>query len=453
MTFKLIFSFFLLLTTTLFAQKQPVVIDKIVAQIGDEIILLSDIQSQKLQMIQSKMELSTDNKTDCEILEGLMYQNLLLNQAALDSIVLPEGQVDQEMENRLRILIQQMGGDQAKLEKFYGKTVEQIKDEFRDIIGDRLLTQEVERTLTEGMSVTPKEVKAFYDKIPADSVPYINATIGFQQIVIYPKITEADKLKAFNQLEKIRQEILNGKSFETQARIHSMDPGSAKDGGKIEAVRGMMVPQFESMAFSLKEGEVSKVFETEFGYHILKLLERKGDNYKCQHILIIAEFNSSELENAALRMDSCYAELKAGKITWNEAVVKYSNDDDTKQNNGIITDPRTGDQEWSTEALNEIDQQIYILTKTLKVEEYSQPSLFANIYDGRQGIRMVRIMSRTDQHKANLTQDYALIKRAAENEKREKILRDWTQSKISGAYVKIDPEYKSCLFQNAWLAQ
>lgn len=453
MTFKLIFSFFLLLTTTLFAQKQSVVIDKIVAQIGDEIILLSDIQSQKLQMIQSKMELSTDNQTDCEILEGLMYQNLLLNQAALDSIVLPEGQVDQEMESRLRVLIQQMGGDQSKLEKFYGKTVEQIKDEFRDIIGDRLLTQEVERTLTEGMSVTPKEVKAFYDKIPADSVPYINATIGFQQIVIYPKITEADKLKAFNQLEKIRQEILNGKSFETQARIHSMDPGSAKDGGKIEAVRGMMVPQFESMAFSLKEGEVSKVFETEFGYHILKLLERKGDNYKCQHILIIAEFNSSELENAALRMDSCYAELKAGKITWNEAVVKYSNDDDTKQNNGIIIDPRTGDQEWSTEALNEIDQQIYILTKTLKVEEYSQPSLFANIYDGRQGIRMVRIMSRTDQHKANLTQDYALIKRAAENEKREKILRDWTQSKISGAYVKIDPEYKSCLFQNTWLAQ
>jgi peptidyl-prolyl cis-trans isomerase SurA len=453
MTLKLICSSLLLISGSLFAQKSPVVIDKIVAQVGDEIILLSDIQTEKLQMIQSSIELGEGNQTDCQILEGLMYENLLLNQAMLDSIVLPEGQADQEMESRLRVIEQQIGG-REKLEKFYGKSVNQIKDEFREVIRKKLLTQEVERTITEGLNVTPKEVKVFFDKIPADSVPFINASLGLQQIIIYPEITEADKKKAYDQLEQIRKEIIeSGKSFDTQARIYSMDPGSAKDGGKLEATRGMMVPQFESMAFSLKEGEISKVFETDYGYHIIKLNERRGDDYKCQHILIMPEFNNAELEKAAMRIDSCYNLMKEGKITWNDAVLKYSNDEETKQNNGVIVDPRTGEPAWSTEKLNEIDQQIYILTNTLKVGEYSQPSLYANIFDGRQGVRIVRIMSKTDQHKANLTQDYALIKRAAENEKRERILREWTQDKISNAYINLDNEYKDCVFQNTWIAK
>ncbi len=451
MTLRLIFSALLILSTgTVFAQKKPIVVDKIVAQIGDEIILLSDLQAQKLQMVQAKVELTP--QSDCEILEGLMYQNLLLNQALLDSIVLPEGQVNSEMESRLRVIEQQIGG-REKMEKFYGKTVAQIKEEFYDIIEDRLLTQEVERTITEGLNVTPKEVKAFYNSIPSDSVPYINATIGFQQIVVYPTITDSDKKAAQDKLKDILKAIKSGKSFETQARINSDDPGSAKDGGRIEATRGMMVPQFEATVFSLKVGEVSNIFETDYGYHIVKLLERKGDDYVCQHILIVPQFSANELEKAAMLMDSCYTQLKAGTITWEEAVLKYSNDEDTKQNKGIISDPRTGEQTWSTENLNEIDQQIYLLTNTLKLGEFSSPSLYANIYDGKQGIRIVKIMSKTEPHKANLTQDYALIKRAAENEKRERVLQEWTQDKIGNAYIKIDDDYKSCTFNNKWVIQ
>jgi peptidyl-prolyl cis-trans isomerase SurA len=451
MTLKLIYSTLLLaVSTALFAQKSPIIVDKIVAQIGDEIILLSDLQAQKLQMAQAGTEIPAN--ADCDILEGLMYQNLLLNQAMLDSITLPPGQVESEMENRLRVIEQQIGG-REKLEQFYGKTVSQIKLEFYDIIEDRLLTQEVERVITEDLSVTPKEVKAFYDKIPSDSIPFINATIGFQQIVIYPKITDKDKKLAYDKLVEISKLIAEGKSFDTQARINSNDPGSAKDGGKIKATRGMMVPQFEATVFSLKENEVSKVFETDYGYHIVKLLERKGDDYTCQHILIIPEFSSDELQGAAMKMDSCYNELNAKTITWDEAVVKYSNDEETMQNKGVITDPRSGEQEWSTENLNEIDQQIYILTNTLKVGEHSSPSLYANIYDGKQGIRIVRIMSKTEPHKANLDQDYALIKRAAENEKRELTLQNWTQDKIGNAYVKIDDEYKNCNFTNKWILQ
>ena len=446
-TFSILFIF---LSSSVFAQKKPIVVDKIVAQVGDEIILLSDLQSQKLQMVQAKVEVT--KQTDCEIIEGLMYQNLLLNQALLDSIVLPEGQVNSEMESRLRVIEQQIGG-REKMEKFYGKTVSEIKAEFYDIIEDRLLTQEVERTITEGLSVTPKEVKAFYSGIPNDSIPYINATIGFQQIVVYPKITDEDKKASYNKLNDILKAIQGGKSFDTQARINSDDPGSAKDGGRIEATRGMMVPQFEATVFSLKPGEVSTIFETDYGYHIVKLVERKGDDYVCQHILIVPQFSAAELELAARQMDSCYMELKANKITWEEAVLKYSNDEDTKQNKGIISDPRTGEQAWSTENLNEIDQQIYLLTNTLKLGEFSTPSLYANIFDGKQGIRMVKIMSKTEPHKANLTQDYALIKRAAENEKKERILREWTQEKIGNAYIKIDDDYKECVFNNKWVVQ
>ena len=450
MRLQLIYSsLFLLLSGTVLAQKSPIVIDKIVAQVGDEIILLSDLQAQKLQMVQAKMEV--DHQTDCNIIEGLMYQNLLLNQAILDSITLPEGQVNAEMENRLRVIEQQIGG-REKMEAFYGKTVSQIKTEFYDIIEDRLLTQEVERVITEGLSVTPKEVQAFFDKIPKDSIPFINATIIFQQIVSYPEITDGDKKLAHDRLVEIRKAIVdNGKSFDTQARINSDDPGSAKDGGRIKATRGMMVPQFEATVFSLKEGEISQVFETDYGYHIVKLLERKGDDYTCQHVLIVAQFSSQELQKSAVNMDSCYTKLKSGEITWEQAVTTYSNDEDTKQNNGTITDPRTGEQDWSTENLNEIDQQIYILTNTLKVGEFSAPSLYANIYDGKQGVRIVKIKSKTEPHIANLTQDYALIKRAAENDKRERILEEWTQSKIGNAYVKIDEDYADCVFRNTWI--
>lgn len=448
MIYKFIFSLAILSNTIVFAQNKPVVIDKIVAQIGDKFILLSDIQSQKLQMLQAQMDLTSTS--DCTILEDLMYQNLMLNQAIIDSIDIQDAQVDGEMENRLRVIENQIGG-KAKLEEFYGKSTTQIKEEFREIIRDRLMTQEMERIITEDITVTPKEVKAFYDALPKDSIPLINATLSFQQIVIYPEISKADKQIAYNELETIRKDIAGGKSFETQARIHSMDPGSAKDGGRIEATRGMMVPQFEATVYKLKEGEVSDVFATDYGYHIVKLLDRKGDDYKCLHILIIPQFSNSELEKAAFKMDTCYALLKSGEITWEEAVARYSNDESTKQNKGIITNPITGEQTWSTEDLNEIDQQIYILTDVLEVGQITTPNLYANFIERKQGVRIVRLMNRTEPHIANLNDDYSLIKRAAENQKKEDALKSWAAGKIGGAYINIEEEYRDCEFRNVWI--
>lgn len=434
---------------TIFAQKELIPIDKIAAQVGDYIILNSEIEKQIIQLKNNGEEITDD--LSCEILESIMFQKLLLHQAKLDSIEIPDAQVESELEGRLRTIEQQIGSRQ-KLEEFYGKSTFEIKNEFREVIKDRLLAQEVEASITRNVSVTPKEVKAFFSTIPTDSIPLINMQLSFQQIVNYPEITKEDKDLAYKKLHEIAENIKNGKSFETQARIHSMDPGSASLGGKISATRGMMVPQFESTLFNLKEGQISDIFETDYGYHIVQLIDRKGDDYECRHILIIPEVNHNSLIYSSNLIDSCFTQLSEGKITWEEAVLKYSNDEMTKQNKGIITNPITGEQTWDMEHLNQVDQQIFILTDAMEKGEVSTPNLYTDIYERKQGIRIVRLMDRTDPHLANLKDDYSLIKLAAENDKKQKTINNWVQNKISKSYIKIDSTYKDCIFKNNWLA-
>ena len=442
------FTFLLLFFTSLaFAQQKTLVLDKIVAQIGENVILQSDIDSQRSQELDSnKLTLSTLN---CELLEKLLMQNLFLNQAELDSIKISDAQVDGEMENRIRVIEQQIGGRQ-KMEEFYNKTVTQIKNEFRPLIKNRLMTEEMQRQITGSSSITPKEIEEYYKNLPPDSIPYINAKISIQQIVIFPKITQDDRQITINKLKDIREDIIKGKSFETQARIHSQDPGSATQGGQMTASRGMMVPQFEAAVFGLKPGEISNVFETDYGYHIVQLLERKGDDYTCRHILLVPEFNRQSLTEASTKMEECYSKLKQNQITWEQAVLTYSNDNNTRHNKGIITNPITGEQGWSMEDLNQIDQQIFILTNALNTGDLTIPSLYFDFNEKKQGIRIVRLMNRIGPHKANLEQDYTLIQRATENDKKEKILSKWIKSKIGNAYIRIDKEYENCNFKYSW---
>jgi len=428
--------FFLFSSSILFSQETGIVVDKIVAQIGNQIILMSDVESQKQQAIQSGLDPLKINA--CEILEQLMANELLLDQALLDSISVSDEQVDAEMENRLRLLEEKFGS-REKLETFYGETTSKIKDKFRIQIRNKILTQEMERKLVQNISVTPKDVSTFFKSIPKDSIPFINMKLSFQQIVYYPKITKDDKKRAYDILSEVRTAIVdNGKSFETQARINSDDPGSASKGGKIEASAGMMVPQFESTVFQLKVGEISEIIESPYGYHIIKLISRKGQDYTCLHILKIPEYSPEAIDNASNRMDTCYQLLKENKITWNDAVLRFSNDESTKQNQGIITNPITGDQTWDMEDLNQVDQQIYVLTEMMEKGDYTKPNLYIDIYERKQGFRIVRLSERYPPHIANLQDDYSLIKRATENDKKQKIIQNWIKSKIGNAYIRID---------------
>ena len=441
--------FFLFSSSILFSQETGIVVDKIVAQIGNQIILMSDVESQKQQAIQSGLDPLKINA--CEILEQLMANELLLDQALLDSISVSDEQVDAEMENRLRLLEEKFGS-REKLETFYGETTSKIKDKFRIQIRNKILAQEMQRKLVQGISVTPKDASTFFKSIPKDSIPFINMKLSFQQIVYYPKITKDDKKRAYDILSEVRTAIVdNGKSFETQARINSDDPGSASKGGKIEASAGMMVPQFESTVFQLKVGEISEIIESPYGYHIIKLISRKGQDFTCLHILKIPEYSPDAINDAANKMDTCHRLLKENKITWNDAVLRFSNDESTKQNQGIITNPNTGDQTWDMEDLNQVDQQIYILTNEMEKGDYTKPNFYIDIYERKQGFRIVRLSERFQPHIANLQDDYSLIKRAAENDKKQKKIQDWIKSKIGNAYIRIDEEYKNCNFSNNWI--
>jgi peptidyl-prolyl cis-trans isomerase SurA len=440
-------SFLIIFAQVGFSQVKRTSLDGIVAQIGDNVILDSDIEAQVFQAKQANVEITENFR--CNVLEGIMYQQLLLNQAILDSIVVTDQQVDAEMENRLRTIEEQIGG-REKMEKFYGKTILQIKAEFREIIRERMLAQEMERQITQDITVTPREVKEFYESLPVDSIPFINTQMTFQQIVLYPEITKADKLRSKEELQKLLDQARAGKNFSSLARLNSDDTGSATKGGEISARRGMMVAPFEATVFSLKEGEISDIFESEYGYHIIKLIERKGDNYKCAHILKIPSYTTESLEKAAIRLDSCYRQLKANEITWDEAVLKYSNDESTMQNRGIITNPYTGDQKWDAASLSEIDNQIYVLTDKLKAGEITEPNLYVDMMNRKEGVRIVRLTSRTEPHKANLKEDYTLIQGATESTKRQKTVDEWTAKKIKLAYVRVNDSYKECNFKHNW---
>jgi len=448
MRYHLLFLLFILVNLNQL-NAQPIVLDKIVAQVGDNIILLSDIKIQQMQAKEANIPI--DSGFDCRILEQLMVEQILVNQAKLDSVIISDEQVDADMENRLRLIQQQMGGRQ-KLEEFYAMTYSEIKDKFRESIRSKMLADEMRNTITAGLGVTPKEVTSFFNALPTDSVPYINMQLGFQQIVNYPEITKEDKKTAYTKLEGLRDQIVTqGKAFESMARLYSMDPGSAPMGGKIAATKGMMVPQFESTVFKLKPNEVSDIIETEFGYHIIKLISRSGEDFVCLHILIRPEFSIQAVNRASQRMDSCYRMLKMNELTWDEAVARFSNDQGTKQNKGIITNPKNASQMWDMSDLNEIDQQIYLLTDAMNEGDITQPNLYMDFMTREQGIRIVRLMKRVPAHKANLDQDYALIKQAAENDKRTKILNEWVSSKLGNAYIRIDKDFSTCPFEYHWI--
>lgn len=436
------------------ANAQPVgtkVIDRIIAQIGDEIILLSDIQNRRLELIQEGQ--TPDIAADCMILEEMLFEKLLVNQAMVDSVEISDDMVNYEMENRLRYIAQQIGSIE-ELEKFYGKSVAQIKAEFFTIIKKRMLAERQREIITENVTVTPNEVKEFYNSLPKDSLPYINAKISVAQIVLYPKITDEDKEKSKKNLEQRRTQIINGdRSFEGVATLESKDPGSRMNGGDLGwNSRGTMVPEFEAELFKLEPGGISPVFETQFGYHIVQLIERKGDNYHCRHILFMPEISDKALMKAANTMDSLYQQIKKGTISFEDAAIRFSDDENSKQNGGRIVNPYTGDYYWDIQNINEIDPQMYRIIGSLKEGDFSSPSLYDNYMEQKQGIRMVKLLERTKPHLANLKDDYQLIQMAALNEKKQAVIDKWINDKISSAFIRIfDQEYiNQCTYRYNW---
>jgi peptidyl-prolyl cis-trans isomerase SurA len=423
-------------------------IDRIVAIVGDKIILYSDIDNQIRQAKQEGANLGANPQ--CTILEESMFQKLLVHQADVDSLEVSEEQIEAELESRIRYFISQIGSKE-KFEEYYGKSTEKFKDDFREAIRDRMKAQQMQGKITGDVKVTPKEVKDFFGNIPKDSIPFMGSRMEMAQIVKMPKVTIEERIRIKDELTKYRLQILSGEeSFCSLALFKSEDPGTRSNCGEFELIpRGTFVPEFDAIAFRLKEGEISEVFETTYGYHILQLSERRGDMYSGRHILMIPKISNIQMALASQKMDSIYNDLKAGKMTFEEAVGKFSDEEETKYNGGKLFNQQTGDSKFDN---NDIDKSLFITVDGMEPGEISEP-VFMTTPDQKQGIRIIKLISRSEPHVASLKDDYPQISEAAMNDKKSKAILKWVKTKTKSMYIWIEDESKTCPFEYPWIKE
>ena len=410
--------------------------NKIISVIGrNRIILQSELEKQLLEM-KSQGIVPTDS-IRCSMLYQMILGKMLLEQAERDSVTVTDEDVEGQLENRLRYFIQ-LYGSKEKLEQLSGKTVYQIKEEFRDNIRDQMIMEKMQGQIQENLKVS-----AFYKKIPVDSLPFFPAGIEVGQIVINPPISPELEEYAHNTLERIRQEVVSGKrSFEEAAGIYSQDPGSRDNGGRYDGVtrNGPWAPEFVSAAFKLQNGEISPIFKTKFGYHIIQMVSRKGDEADLRHILIKPEVTTADFKVALGKLDSVYKLLISKKMTFEEAVGKFSTDEAAKRTGGMITDPTTGATQID---VRNLDPGMVLLIDSLEPGEYSRPHVFFNEMH-EQSCRIVFLRSRSAPHKANLRDDYSKIQDVALAQKKQIKMQTWLKAKLPTYYLKIDPTYLQC---------
>lgn len=422
-------------------QAQDKVVDRIIAVVGQNMVLESDIESQYLQ---AKMQGSIEGASrtvKCQILESMLLQNVMLNQAELDSVQVSDSEVEQSLDQRLHYFISQFGS-QEKLEEYYGKTLLEIKEEFRSLVKNNMLVQKVQENITKNVFVTPSDVKVFYRQMPADSVPLISAKVEMRQIVKIPPVSLEQKVMIKEKLRDLRRRVMEGENFATLAILYSEDPGSAAKGGEIGFFgRGELYPEYEAAAFKLKEGEVSEVIESKAGFHIIQLIERKGDYINTRHILLMAKPSPIDLENARASLDSLLIKIRSGEITFEAAAEKYS-DDPGKSGGGYIINPYNGTT-WFE--MDQLEPQVSFIINKLEVGQISSP-VPTQTEDGKDAYRLVKLQARTEPHRANLTDDYSYLQDLALQKKKQEKLVEWVNKNVGNTYIMVIDDYKNCPF-------
>jgi len=452
----IIIALMLLLAMPMTAQnREPQVVDKVVAVVGKNIILQSDIENQYIQYRLQGMADGTGQEVRTRILEDLLLQKLMLNQAEMDSITVTDEQVDAELNRRIQRFVSRVGS-QDKLEAMFGKTMAEIKEEVRKASKDNMLQEQVQMKIMENVVVTPKEVRNFYSEIPKDSLPTIDPTFEIVQIVKRPPVSIDEKLQVKDRLYQIRKRILDGESsFSTMAVLYSEDPGSARQGGELGfAGKGVYATEFENVAFNLRDGEISDVVETQFGFHIIQLIERKGETINCRHILLTAKVPVEALERAQNQLDSVAQLIRNGDMTFEEACKKYS-DDDSKNNGGFLSNAMTGSNWLSIAEMQQLEQEypeyknLAFVISRLGVGELSDPVPMTTS-ENNDAFRLVMVKRKTEAHQANLKDDYNLIQSWALGQKRQAAIGKWVKDKAAKAYIHLDERYKNNDFYYDW---
>lgn len=436
--------FALVLSSSLFSQ--AVVLDEVIAVIGDEIATKAELESKKSSLVSQGAAIT--DQTRCQVLEEILYGKMLLNQAKVDSIEVTESQVEAEMDRRMRYFISQIGSEQA-LEAYYKKPISKIKSELRQSLREQLLIQGMQGKITADVKVTPEEVRSYFDQIPEDSLPLINAEVEIAQIVAYAPTSRASVRDAKEKLRDYKKRILEGEKFSTLAVLYSEDQGSAVKGGEIGFVgRAEVEPEFSAAAFSLKDGQVSPIVKTRYGYHIIQLIERRGTKVNVRHILIKPKLDPASMEKAKQKLDSIAKLIESDTISFHEAAKKFSDDEDTRKGGGVLVNPYTSSSMYS---MDDLDPSLFFVIDKMEVGEVSVP---VQLSDPRSkpGYRLLQLKKRTKPHKANLKDDYQKIKTAALSDKEQKELQNWISKSIGNTYIQIDTEYtQGCKFEQDWL--
>ena len=427
----------LLMISGLQAQNKAVILDRVVAVVGDFEILQSDVEQQFLQVKASQPYISEDVK--CEIFNYFIEQKLLMNQAKIDSIEVSPGQVELSLENRLAMFIQQIGSEK-EMEEYFNKSIYDIRDDLRETMHDMMMTQEVEGTIVGDIKITPSEVKSYYKGINSDSIPYIDSEVKIAQIIIYPETNEDANFEVRKKLLNLRERIMNGENFETLAILYSDGP-SAPMGGEIGfSPKAALDPAYASAAWSLKEGLVSKIVESEFGFHIIKLIERKGEQVNTRHILMKPKVDALAKTRAIQRIDSLRNFIMEDSLTFERAAMFYSQDKKTSVNGGLLVNPITN---AATFELNQLETKDYYNIREMKVGGVSEPF---ETKDENQKLcyKMIKLISMTEPHRANMKQDYLLLHNRALIEKRQEIMKEWYLEKKEKTFINIDQSFKKC---------
>lgn len=425
---------------------KKVVADKIVAVVGDKVILKSDIDNSLIDMQRQNIEIPPNAR--CAMLEQAMGIKALVLQAEKDSLPVTDEEVETIIDNKIRSFIAQFGS-KDELEKVAGKTIYQLKEDFREPIRDQELARAMRNKVVDNVRITPKEVNEYFNKIPKDSLFYYESEVEISQIVVFPKAHRDAEEYAIEQLKNIKEQVESGKSdFASLASIYTMDPGSKETGGQYDVNRYSkeLDPVWLGKAFTLKPGQVSNPFKTRFGYHIMQLVSRAGDDASVRHILIIPQVTSFELKEGKDKLDSIRDLLVAGKMDFGAAVAKFSDDESSKFTAGQIT----GRDGSTYVTIDQLDKDMVAMLKDLKVGQYSHPTEYVD-ERGRKGVRLVYLKTRTEPHRENLKDDYNRVAQRALEEKKNEVLEQWFNKKVKTYYILVDDEYKACPEMTRWM--
>jgi len=427
---------FLLITTIAFGQKK-VLIDQVVARVGDKKILQSDIENQILQL---RARRYSSSNIKCEVFQDLLSQKLLLIQAEKDSLELSANQINAQLERRLQYFIRQIGS-QKKLEEYYNKSMPEIKQDLREMLQEQLLTQKMRRQLVSDVDVSPGEVRAFYKNLPQDSVPMINEKVQINQIIKYPEETEKAESRARKKLLELRKRILEGEKFSTLAVLYSDDPATARKGGELGLrTAEELDPAFADAAMGLQEGEVSGIVESAYGFHIIKLINKEGDQFNVRHILKTPEISYKQKQKTIHKLDSIAKLIRSDEISFEKAALKFSEDKKYRLNGGLLVNPRDASHEFKLDQLPSSD---YDAVKDLKVGELSDP-FEAKDEKGHTVFKIIRLKDKIPSHKANLKEDFEVLRELAKKREKQKKIRNWLDEKQTSTYIHIDENFRDC---------